>query len=208
MPSSAIGAAACCWLSASPLRRAAWLIPPPLVPVASMRGCSRMVANEACGLSVVVSSPAFVNAVEPRRRASDVVPNDNCKPLGETSRLMPLLIIFSVCSEWALKSDCVSWDGRQCTDAAVRRTIKDDSTEPVEYWTEWFAELASVEGEAFAWSLVVSCFFMSVDKKAAKSVAASRHTVRKTACSPNNLAESPTGVSFFQKLVADSCNPA
>lgn len=97
---------------------------------------------------------------------------------------------------------------RQLADAAARRTIEEDSTEPVESWTEWFAAVASAEGEAFAWALEVSCFFMSVDKGAAKSVAASGHTVRKTACWPNNLAESPTGVSFFQMLVADSCNLA
>lgn len=156
-------------------------------------------ADEACGLAVVASSPAAANAAEPSRRASDVAPNDNCKLPGDTSGFMPL---FARYSARAFKSNRVSWDGGDFTDAAARRTIEEDSTEPVEYWTEWFAAVASVEGEA-VWLLVVSCFFMSVDKRAAKSVAASGHTVRKTACSPNNLAESPTGVSFFQKLVAE-----
>lgn len=171
-----------------------------------MRDSPRIVAIEACGLSVVASSPAFANAAEPSRRASGVVPYNSCKPPGESSELMPLSTTrFSV---WAFKSNCVSWDVRQLADAAARRTIEKDSTEPVESWTEWFAAVASAEGEAFAWALEVSCFFMSVDRRAAKSAAASGHTVRKTACWPNNLAESPTGVSFFQKLVADSSNLA
>lgn len=71
-----------------------------------MRDSPRMVANEACGLSVVASSLAFANAAEPSRRASGVVPYNSCKPPGGPSGLMPLSTTkFSV---WALKSNGVS----------------------------------------------------------------------------------------------------